>query len=53
MENCNCGVCCNVHECMHHAGKDKCELGTIEVTNEKTGADSVAVPHFCKSYEKK
>ncbi len=49
----NCGVCCNVHECMYHAGNDKCSLDKIHVTHEKTGADSVSVPHFCKSYEKK
>lgn len=49
----NCGVMCNVCECMHHVSGDKCQLDKIEVTNEKTSAESIAIPHFCKSYEKK
>ncbi len=49
----NNGVCCNVCECMYHAEGNKCRLDKIEVSHEKTGADSIAIPHFCKSYEKK
>lgn len=47
----NSGVKCNVCECVHNTECNKCNLPTIEVTNEKTGANAVAVPHFCKSYE--
>lgn len=49
----NSGVLCNVHECVHNIECKKCNLGTIEVTNMKTSPDSMAVPHFCKSYEEK
>lgn len=49
----NRGVYCNVNECMYHAGENKCSLDKIEVSHEKTSADSISIPHFCKSYEKK
>lgn len=49
----NQGVKCNVRECIHHESDCKCRLDTIEVTHEKTGANAVATPHFCKSYEEK
>ncbi len=49
----NTGVNCNVSECMYHAEGNKCRLDKIDVSHEKTGADSVSIPHFCKSYEKK
>lgn len=49
----NEGVKCTVCECQHYVECDKCSLEKIEVTHEKTGADSVATPHFCKSYKKK
>ncbi len=49
----NCGVLCNVCECMYHSEGNKCRLDKIEVSHEKTGPDSIAIPHFCKSYEKK
>jgi hypothetical protein len=49
----NTGVACSVCECAHYMKDNKCNLSKIEVTNEKTGADSVSVPHFCKSYRKK
>lgn len=49
----NCGVLCNVCDCMHHCAGNKCCLETIEVSNEKTSAQAVANPHFCKSYDKK
>lgn len=49
----NSGVSCNVTECTHNVSSCKCDLSKIEVTHEKTGADAVATPHFCKSYEKK
>lgn len=49
----NTGVKCTVNECEYHVGCDKCRLSTIEVTHEKTSPDSMAVPHFCKSYKHK
>ena len=49
----NNGVCCNVCECTHNTECNKCDLSQIEVTHEKTGENAIAVPHFCKSYEKK
>ena len=49
----NEGVKCTVSECEYHVDCDKCKLQKIEVTHEKTGADSISVPHFCKSYQKK
>ncbi len=49
----NEGVKCTVTECQWHEGCDKCNLERIEVTHEKTSADSMAVPHFCKSYQKR
>lgn len=49
----NTGVSCNVNECVHNISTEKCDLVKIEVTHEKTSADAVATPHFCKSYQKK
>ncbi|MGN0447313.1 MAG: DUF1540 domain-containing protein [Acutalibacteraceae bacterium] len=49
----NEGVMCTVCECEHYADCNKCKLQKIEVTHEKTSADSMAIPHFCKSYRKK
>ena len=49
----NEGVKCTVNECVYHVECDKCKLQKIEVTHEKTGSDSMSVPHFCKSYQKK
>lgn len=49
----NPGVSCNVSECAHNQAGDKCSLTSISVTHEKTGADAVATPHFCKSYSMK
>ena len=49
----NVGVKCDVCECVHNMASCKCNLRTIEVTNQKTGANSVDVPHFCKSYQSK
>ena len=49
----NEGVTCSVNECEYHVECNKCRLEKIEVTHEKTSADSMAVPHFCKSYKKK
>lgn len=49
----NEGVKCNVEECLYHASHDKCSLPTIMVTHEHTTSEGVAIPHFCKSYEKK
>ncbi len=49
----NEGVKCNVTECEYHVDCCGCRLEKIEVTHEKTSADAIAVPHFCKSYQKK
>lgn len=49
----NVGVKCSVNECEYHEGCDKCKLDKIEVSHEKTGPDSIAIPHFCKSYKHK
>ncbi|MBQ5754787.1 MAG: DUF1540 domain-containing protein [Oscillospiraceae bacterium] len=49
----NVGVKCDVQECVHNIACRKCDLSTIEVTNQKTGANAVSVPHFCKSYQGK
>ena len=49
----NEGVTCSVNECEYHVECDKCRLDKIEVTHEKTSSDSMAIPHFCKSYKKK
>lgn len=49
----NEGVTCSVNECEYHVDCNKCRLEKIEVTHEKTSPDSMAVPHFCKSYKKK
>lgn len=49
----NCGVLCNVNECMYHKEDNKCSLDKIEVSHEKTSAESISIPHFCKSYKEK
>ena len=49
----NEGVKCSVSECQYHVDCDKCSLDKIEVSHEKTSADAIAIPHFCKSYSKK
>lgn len=49
----NKGVKCDVCECIHNAECNQCTLDTIEVTHQKTGPDSIATPHFCKSFTKR
>ena len=49
----NVGVNCNVRECVHNIAGAKCNLEKIDVTNEKTGSNAVATPHFCKSFNGK
>lgn len=49
----NAGVSCNVRECTHNIAGTKCNLAQIQVTNEKTGPNAVATPHFCKSFDGK
>lgn len=49
----NQGVKCDVTECVYNANHNKCEKDVIEVTNMKTSANSIDIPHFCKSYTKK
>ena len=46
----NTGVSCNVCECIHHCGTSCCDLAQIQITHEKTSANSMDTPHFCKSY---
>ena len=43
----------NVRECVHNIAGAKCNLEKIDVTNEKTGSNAVATPHFCKSFNGK
>ena len=45
----NSGVRCNVRECTYNLAGAKCNLSQIEVSNEKTQANAVENPHFCKS----
>lgn len=49
----NKGVLCNVGECAFNRECEKCTLDTIEVSCEKTSANSIPDPHFCKSYRRK
>ena len=49
----NTGVVCCVCQCKHNMTGNRCDLPQIQVTNEKTGATSMADPHFCKSYQAK
>ena len=49
----NEGVKCSVTECQNHVDCEGCSLEKIEVSHEKTSADAFAIPHFCKSYQKK
>lgn len=49
----NAGVNCNVYECTHNVSGTKCDLTKIDVVNDKTGANAIATPHFCKSFENK
>lgn len=49
----NTGVNCNVCECTHNVSGAKCNLSKIDVVNDKTGANAIATPHFCKSFDKK
>ncbi len=49
----NIGVKCDVCECLHNEGCNRCTLSTIEVTHEQTSANAVATPHFCKSFTQK
>ncbi len=49
----NTGVTCDVCECCHNIDHCKCNLSTIQVTNQYTGVDMVETPHFCKNFEKR
>lgn len=45
---------CNVCECVHNnTSENVCKLSSIEVTHEKTGPNSIPVPHYCKTYTNK
>jgi hypothetical protein len=47
----NTGVSCDVCECRHNMGCNKCDLPQIKVT-EKCGcsAQAVETPHFCENF---
>lgn len=50
----NKGVCCDVCECVHNCGDNKCDLSEIKVTEECGSCEqSTETPHFCQSYEEK
>ncbi len=49
----NKGVCCDVVECAYNSNCEKCTLDTVEITNQKTNANAMNVPHYCKSFKKK
>ncbi len=49
----NMGVMCNVCECCHNVDDCKCNLATIQVTNEYAGPNAVSTPHFCKDFEER
>ena len=51
--NCNCKVKCTVCECTHNDCQENCMLSSIEISHEKTGADAISTPHYCKSFCKK
>lgn len=57
MDNCNClnncKVKCTVCECTHNDCQENCMLNSIEITHEKTGADAIMTPHYCKSFCKR
>lgn len=50
----NTGVCCDVCECVHNCGCNKCGLAQITITEHCAECDSpVENPHFCKDYQGK
>jgi hypothetical protein len=50
----NMGVSCDVCECVHNVGSNKCDLPEIKVTeNCATCNQTMETPHFCQSYEAK
>jgi hypothetical protein len=51
----NTGVSCDVCECRHNVGCNKCDLPQIKVT-EKCGcnaAQAVETPHYCQNFDAK
>ncbi|MBE5743469.1 MAG: DUF1540 domain-containing protein [Clostridiales bacterium] len=50
MENRCCNVKCNVCECVHNDNCNRCNLSTIEISHEQTGANVMDAPHYCKSF---
>ncbi len=50
----NEGVTCDVCECLHNVGSNKCDLTQIKVTEQCANCDqSISTPHFCQSFEEK
>lgn len=50
----NSGVTCDVCQCVHNCGCNKCELPEITITEQSTtSAQSVETPHYCKDYRAK
>lgn len=53
-EKCNCGVRCNVNECVFNECGSKCNKETIDIskgTNEPL--EDGDQPHYCKSFKSK
>lgn len=50
----NSGVICDVCECVHNIGCNKCNLAQIKVTEQCAPGtcQSVETPHFCQNYQK-
>lgn len=48
----NKGVICDVTQCIHNVGCEKCNLDQIKVT-EHSGSENknVETPHFCQNYQ--
>ena len=48
----NKGVICDVTQCIHNNGCEKCDLCQIKVTEHTAaGEKAVETPHFCQNYQ--
>ncbi len=48
----NKGVICDVTQCVHNVGCEKCALAQIKVTEHPASGDKkVDTPHFCQNYQ--
>lgn len=50
MDHSSLRVKCTVCDCVHNDTCENCNLNCIEITDEKTSANSMQTPHFCKSF---